>query len=187
MTALSVYDETDGRTPTTVTTGVQAIQRILSGVGVDFERQSVNATITGTETPERILSEYASCLANMKRMYGYTAADVIKMEPEHAERVAIRQRFLNEHIHAEDEARLFVAGRGAFYLHIGRRVLAIICEGGDFLRVPAGTRHWFDMGPLPHLIAIRMFTNPEGWIAQFTGSEIALRFPLLEPGGLSLG
>ncbi|POA64264.1 cupin, partial [Pseudomonas sp. DP16D-R1] len=29
--------------------------------------------------------------------------------------------------------------------------------------------------------AIRLFLNPDGWIAQFTGSDIADRFPRLEP------
>jgi 1,2-dihydroxy-3-keto-5-methylthiopentene dioxygenase len=36
------------------------------------------------------------------------------------------------------------------------------------------------MGPNPHLACIRIFTNPEGWVAQFTGSDIAGRFPMLE-------
>jgi 1,2-dihydroxy-3-keto-5-methylthiopentene dioxygenase len=36
------------------------------------------------------------------------------------------------------------------------------------------------MGPNPHFIAIRLFTNPEGWVAKFTGEPIADRFPRLE-------
>jgi 1,2-dihydroxy-3-keto-5-methylthiopentene dioxygenase len=42
-------------------------------------------------------------------------------------------------------------------------------------------RHWFDMGAAPRFTAIRLFLNPDGWIAQFTGSDIADRFPRLEP------
>jgi len=41
----------------------------------------------------------------------------------------------------EDEARLFAEGRGAFYLHTGGKVLVVVCERSDYLRVPAGTRH----------------------------------------------
>ncbi|HGN2103582.1 TPA: acireductone dioxygenase, partial [Pseudomonas aeruginosa] len=41
-------------------------------------------------------------------------------------------------------------------------------------------RHWFDMGEHPHFVAVRLFNNPEGWVAQFTGDDIASRFPLLE-------
>jgi 1,2-dihydroxy-3-keto-5-methylthiopentene dioxygenase len=56
----------------------------------------------------------------------------------------------------------------------------VICEQGDLISVPDGTTHWFDMGPRPHFTAIRLFTNPEGWVANFTGSDIASRFPRFE-------
>jgi 1,2-dihydroxy-3-keto-5-methylthiopentene dioxygenase len=46
--------------------------------------------------------------------------------------------------------------------------------------VPAGTTHWFDMGPEPVLKAIRLFAIPEGWVARFTGDPIADKFPRLE-------
>jgi len=36
------------------------------------------------------------------------------------------------------------------------------------------------MGPNPNLKAIRLFTTPEGWVANFTGDKIADRFPRLE-------
>ncbi len=46
--------------------------------------------------------------------------------------------------------------------------------------VPDGTRHWFDMGPAPSFTAIRFFTEPDGWIGHFTGTDIAKRFPRFE-------
>ena len=46
--------------------------------------------------------------------------------------------------------------------------------------VPDGTRHWFDMGPNPYFVAIRLFTNAAGWVANFTGSEIASRYSRLD-------
>jgi 1,2-dihydroxy-3-keto-5-methylthiopentene dioxygenase len=36
------------------------------------------------------------------------------------------------------------------------------------------------MGPAPSFCALRFFTNPEGWVARFSGDPIARRFPLLE-------
>jgi 1,2-dihydroxy-3-keto-5-methylthiopentene dioxygenase len=56
----------------------------------------------------------------------------------------------------------------------------VLCTQGDLIGVPDGTRHWFDMGPNPHFVAIRLFTNPAGWVANFTGDEIAARFARLE-------
>ena len=187
MTILSVYADRDGTHPELTTTDPEQIRATLSADGVDFERWSTDVEVSGVDTPQHILSVYERWLTDLKRRGGYTTADVITLTPNHPDRVTLRQKFLDEHIHTEDEVRFFVAGRGAFYLHVGDKVLAIICDRGDLLRVPANTRHWFDMGPAPNLVAIRVFTNPDGWVAQFTGERIAQRFPRLEPGGLPLG
>jgi 1,2-dihydroxy-3-keto-5-methylthiopentene dioxygenase len=76
--------------------------------------------------------------------------------------------------------RFFVAGQGLFSLHVGGRVYQVLCTRGDLIGVPAGATHWFDMGPNPPFVAVRLFNNPEGWVARFTGSDIADRFSHLE-------
>ena len=102
------------------------------------------------------------------------------MTPDHPEREALRGKFLSEHTHAEDEVRFFVEGQGLFSLHIDQEVLVTLCERGDLISVPAGTRHWFDMGPTPSFCALRFFNNSAGWVATFTGDSIAERFPRLD-------
>ena len=83
-------------------------------------------------------------------------------------------------MHSEDEVRFFVRGQGLFYLHFGDQVYAVLCQKNDLISVPDGTRHWFDMGPEPAFACIRLFTNPEGWVADFTGEDIASRLPRYE-------
>ena len=34
--------------------------------------------------------------------------------------------------------------------------------------------------PAPRFVAIRLFNNPDGWVANFTGSDIAQRFNRLD-------
>jgi 1,2-dihydroxy-3-keto-5-methylthiopentene dioxygenase len=89
----------------------------------------------------------------------------------------MRKKFLDEHFHKEDEVRFFVAGSGLFTLHVDDKVYEILCEAGDLVGVPDGTKHWFDMGPEPSFVAIRFFTEPDGWVGHFTGTDIAQRFP----------
>ena len=101
--------------------------------------------------------------------------------PEHPQRAELRRKFLSEHTHGEDEVRFFVAGSGLFTLHIKERVYNMLCCRGDLIGVPAGTPHWFDMSARPSFTAIRLFTNPDGWVARFTGDPIAERFPRMEP------
>ncbi|MFZ0469342.1 MAG: hypothetical protein WAL92_10520 [Thiogranum sp.] len=73
-----------------------------------------------------------------------------------------------------------VRGHGLFVLHLADKVYALLCCKDDVISVPVNTRQWFDMGPNPVSAAILLFNNPNGWAAQFTGDDIADRFPLLE-------
>jgi 1,2-dihydroxy-3-keto-5-methylthiopentene dioxygenase len=37
------------------------------------------------------------------------------------------------------------------------------------------------MSESPYFVAIRLFTNKEGWVANFTGTDIAEAFPRMTP------
>jgi len=148
--------------------------------GIGFERWPARVDLAPDATPEQILAAYAAEIARVQASGTYPTVDAIRLMPDHPDREALRQKFLAEHTHSEDEVRFFVEGRGLFCLHIGDEVLQVLCEADDWIRVPAGTKHWFDMGAEPRFTAIRFFDNPEGWVAQFTGDPIARRYPLLE-------
>jgi 1,2-dihydroxy-3-keto-5-methylthiopentene dioxygenase len=100
---------------------------------------------------------------------------VINVHPQTPQLETIRAKFLAEHTHDEDEIRFFVDGKGHFYFHLDDRneVFSLICEKGDFISVPAGVKHWFDLAPDYFVKAIRIFKTAEGWVARYTGSTIA--------------
>ena len=166
--------------PALSSTDPDLIAAELAQRGIGFERWPARADLPAGASPEQILAAYANEIARVQASGTYPTVDAISLSPEHPDREALRQKFLAEHTHSEDEVRFFVAGRGLFCLHIGEQVLQVLCEADDFLRVPAGTRHWFDMGSAPRFTAIRFFDNPEGWVAQFTGDAIAEHYPLLD-------
>lgn len=180
MSRLKVYSETDPATAQATADRGEQISKLLAQVGVRFERWETVETVVAGASPDAVLAAYAAPIQRLKSEHGYQAVDVVSLHPEHPQRADFRQKFLSEHTHAEDEVRFFVDGQGLFSLHIDNRVYEVFCERGDLISVPAGTRHWFDMGPAPSFVAIRLFTNPEGWVASFTGSDIAERFPRLE-------
>jgi 1,2-dihydroxy-3-keto-5-methylthiopentene dioxygenase len=159
------------------------IERHLAALGVRFERWEAHAQLTDESTLEEILAAYAPDIERLKREQGYLSVDVVRFKrppydprwPEKAH--AARTKFLDEHTHAEDEVRFFVEGSGAFYLRIDGHVTVVLCERGDLISVPAGTRHWFDMGSDPEFCAVRLFGNEGGWIAKFTGDKISASFP----------
>jgi 1,2-dihydroxy-3-keto-5-methylthiopentene dioxygenase len=153
------------------------IARALGAVGVGFERWHASIELAPDAAQDDVLSAYRVEIDRLMNEGGYRSADVVRLGPDAANREAARQKFLSEHTHAEDEVRFFVEGRGVFYLRLEERVFCVLCEKDDLIRVPAGTRHWFDMGTRPRFTAIRIFTTVEGWVAGFTGDAIASRFP----------
>lgn len=176
MSHLAIYAEDDPSTPLLETAEGDRIAAALGEIGVRFERWSTR-NVAGDD----ILAAYAPEVERLKTEGGYQAVDVISLTPDHPDRASLRTKFLSEHRHAEDEVRFFVEGEGLFTLHEGGRVFSMLCTRGDLISVPAGMRHWFDMGPAPGFTAIRLFINPEGWVAHFTGDDIADRFPRHDP------
>lgn len=182
MSRLRIFDEARPDQPLTTLYDHSEIEHELAGIGVRFECWKAAHPLAAGASSEEVIAAYRQDIDRLMETDGYRAVDVISLHPEHPDRDALRRKFLEEHTHVEDEVRFFVAGSGLFTLHIGPRVVEILCEQGDLIGVPDGTRHWFDMGPTPYFVAIRLFGNPEGWVAQFTGDDIAARFPRYEAG-----
>jgi len=153
------------------------ISRVLGEVGIRFERWRAGRALPAAADQAQILAVYRDDVDRLMREGGYLSADVVRLGPDAPNREAARQKFLNEHTHAEDEVRFFVEGSGAFYLRINGFVHCVVCEQDDLIGVPAGTRHWFDMGTRPHFTAIRIFGTENGWVASFTQDSIASSFP----------
>lgn len=156
------------------------IARLLKPINVDFEQWQANAPVRAGDTPEAIMAAYREDIDRLVADNGFRSVDVVSIAPDHPNRAEMRAKFLEEHFHKEDEVRFFVAGSGLFTLHVDDKVYEILCEQGDLIAVPDGTTHWFDMGEAPEFVAIRFFTEPDGWIGHFTGSDIAQRFPRYE-------
>ena len=157
------------------------IARELGSIGVRFEQWCTQHQLAADANQNNVVSAYRADIERLMEEQGYQSVDVVSMHPQHPDRTTLRQKFLREHTHSEDEVRFFVAGAGLFALHVQDKVYNVLCEAGDLISVPGGMRHWFDMGTEPYFVAIRLFTNADGWIAHFTGSQIAQHFPQMPP------
>ncbi|EPC03011.1 hypothetical protein L861_22125 [Litchfieldella anticariensis FP35 = DSM 16096] len=184
MSFLHIYHESyrvsDAGEALLTTHDGERIAQELAEQGIRFERWTTDAELAPGADQDTVLAAYADDVARLKAESGFATADVIGLTPDHPDKNALRAKFLDEHRHSEDEVRFFVRGEGIFYLHLGEKVYVVGCASGDLMSVPAGTPHWFDMGPKPDFTAIRLFTNTEGWVANFTGESIASRFPRFE-------
>lgn len=182
MSRLRIFHDAAPDAPLLATTERDRIAEELSRIGVGFEQWQAGQPVAPGDPPEAIMAAYKGDIDRLVAARGFKSVDVVSIAPGHPEREAMRAKFLDEHFHKEDEVRFFVAGSGLFTLHVGEKVYEVLCEAGDLIAVPDGTTHWFDMGPEPSFVAIRFFTEPDGWVGHFTGTDIARRFPRHEPG-----
>jgi len=179
-TTLRIFDENQPAAPLRELTDGAEIARELDAVGVRFERWNVDRPIPPDADQAAVLAAYRSSVERVQKDGGYETVDVLQLAKGTPNTEPMRKKFLAEHAHTEDEVRFFVAGSGAFYLRLSGCIYQAVCVRGDLISVPAGTRHWFDMGPDPEFTAIRWFNNQTGWVPQFTGDPIADRFPRYE-------
>lgn len=182
MSRLRIFSETNPDQPLTSTESHELIAGHLAEIGVRFEQWQAQADVAPGASQDAVMAAYRPDIDRLMAEKGFRTVDVVSIAPDHPDREAMRRKFLDEHFHKEDEVRFFVAGSGLFSLHVGDRVYEVRCEQGDLIGVPDSTRHWFDMGPAPYFIAIRFFTEPDGWVGHFTGSGLAQSFPRYEPG-----
>ena len=182
MSRLRIFAENAPATPLTSTSDHAEMARQLAAIGVGFEQWQATQPISPGDPPETIMAAYQGDIDRLVAERGFKSIDVVSIAPDNPNREEMRRKFLDEHFHKEDEVRFFVAGSGLFTLHVADKVYEIRCEQGDLIAVPDGTTHWFDMGPEPSFVAIRFFTEADGWVGHFTGTDIAQRFPRHEPG-----
>ena len=176
MSLLVIYSESAACQPEIVKDHA-AIATQLKYIGVQFEQWQANQPLADDADQETVMAAYQDSIDTLNTQYGFQSVDVVALKPDHPDKAEFRKKFLAEHTHADFEVRFFVDGSGLFYLHVGDKVYLVLCEKGDLISVPANTTHWFDMGENPNFKCIRLFTTAEGWLGDFTGSDIATRFP----------
>jgi 1,2-dihydroxy-3-keto-5-methylthiopentene dioxygenase len=64
----------------------------------------------------------------------------------------------------------------------GQPIFNLLCEKGDLISVPAGTKHWFDAGEFnPFVKAIRVFIDMSGWVPEYTNSGTEKKYIDFKP------
>ena len=145
----------------------------LASIGIDYERWDLPKAIEDNASSEEILAVYEDQIQKLKRDGGYATADVIDVSPETPNLEVMLAKFSREHWHEEDEVRFIIRGHGLFHIHPQQGSLtAIEVEAGDLIRVPRGTKHWFDLCGDRTIRAIRLFQDKSGWTPHYTDSGV---------------
>ena len=150
------------------------ITEYLGGIGIDYERWDADELRVSPDASEKeILEAYRAEIEELKEKGNYVTADVINIVPTTPNLQAMLNKFNREHWHDEDEVRFIVKGHGLF--HIAPKdgdVVSIEMEANDLIRVPRGTKHWFNLCEDKTVRAIRLFEDVSGWTPHYTDSGV---------------
>lgn len=180
MSSLSVYHLSTPDTPNKVLTYAEDIASTLADLGVRFERWQATVKLEPDASQAELIGAYQEQVDKLMSERGYANLEFTRLDPDHWHKNHEGAQHLKEYRLDEDEVRFFIAGRGLFTLHVDDYVYAVLCEKNDLICIPAGIPHWFDMGENPHFVALRLFNKAQGLLANFTGDDIASRFPRLD-------
>jgi 1,2-dihydroxy-3-keto-5-methylthiopentene dioxygenase len=120
------------------------------------------------EEKNEILSTYDSEIRDLAERRGYKTWDVIALSDATPNLEELLKKFEQVHTHTEDEVRAITAGRGIFIIKGSDDVgyFDVELEAGDVISVPESTPHFFTLMENRKIVAVRLFIEPAGWIAQ---------------------
>jgi len=155
------------------------MQHFLNAIGVQWQRRAVPsgaqlAAWLALEQPDAaqkaaIVRCVAPAVANECQRYGYHSMDLVVLHPQFPALDALLETFDRPHTHADDEVRFILEGVGLFgFFNAAGQEAVLRVQAGDYLRIPAGVEHRFNLTPQKRIKALRLFADTAGWVAQYT-------------------
>lgn len=146
-------------------------------VGDNLEIQALLAKdALSDEEKEQVLQSLDQYFEQLKMSAGYQSRDLVVLHPEVPNLDTLLSKFDRCHYHADDEVRYIVAGEGIFgFVRPDGSQVEVTVQPEEYINVPANTEHWFYLTPSRRIKAVRYFTTTEGWVPQYTDSEIKFR------------
>lgn len=172
MSILCVFHPASPASPHKVLTHHDDIAATLAEQGVGFAHVPLELCVRPGGSAEETLAACREYLDQLMTAQGSVAYQLLNRDGADPAQVDVR----DEHVHGAEEVFAVVSGRAQVGLRLGGQVYAVLCEKGDRLVVPAGTRRWVELGDSPFCLALRLFADEPGAQAVFTGDQSAREF-----------
>ena len=126
----------------------------LGAEGVHYERLDLGA--------------YQGPIDALKAAQGYVHQDEVALRPDTESLEAICAKFVDEHLHTEDEVRFVLEGEGVFDIRSqDDRWMRVTVEPGDLIVVPKDRHHRFFLTDRKTIRCVRLFQDPSGWAPHY--------------------
>lgn len=178
MTKLKIYNHPESPVLQLETDLILEITELMDDAGVLYKKLKVDTYVSATYDSEHLQSLYGFLKKEMS-LDQLHYCSLVLLEESSAIHDRIRLKYLSEYTLAQQEAYLILDGKYQINLHSDEKVIQLQCEKGDFILIPADIKRWMDIGESGKLIAVKCTEKEEMASIQYTGSNIADRFPRL--------
>lgn len=111
---------------------------------------------------------FQASLDALKADRGYVEQDVVELRPETPKLDEICAKFVDEHLHSEDEVRFVLEGEGVFDIRSkDDRWMRVKVEQGDLIVVPGERFHRFMLTDRKTIRCVRLFRDQSGWVPHY--------------------
>jgi 1,2-dihydroxy-3-keto-5-methylthiopentene dioxygenase len=111
---------------------------------------------------------YQPPLDHLKAERGYVEQDIIELSPTTPNLEALCAKFIDEHLHTDDEVRYVLEGEGIFDLRSASdQWMRVTVVAGDLLVVPANLHHRFMLTERKQIRCVRLFKDSSGWVPHY--------------------
>jgi cupin superfamily acireductone dioxygenase involved in methionine salvage len=151
----------------------------LAGQNVVYEHVALAPAAFDAEAqPDEVIGSQLEALDQLLASKPCATLGVTSVAPTDPQLAAIERELMIEHAHDGAEAQLLVHGSGVLFLRAGESVLALECEAGDYVCIPAGLGHWFAMDAAQGLCTIQLFENENRPSIAWRGRDMRGRYGL---------
>lgn len=128
----------------------------LDAEGVHYQRLSTDP------------AEHQPPLDALMASNGYVHRDEVALSPETPNLEQVCAKFVDEHLHDEDEVRFVLEGAGVFEIRSrDDRWMKVTVHPGDLIVVPKDRYHRFYLTEQKTIRCARLFQDPSGWVPRY--------------------
>lgn len=129
----------------------------------ELNRNGVYYTALSTDA-----ASYQAALEEVKRTRGYVEQDQVELAASTPNLDAICAKFVDEHLHDDDEVRFVLDGEGIFDIRSNDdRWMRVLVQRGDLIIVPKARHHRFMLTDAKNIRCVRLFKDSSGWVPHY--------------------
>lgn len=117
------------------------------------------------ENKQEILDALKQDIDHLSHTRGYVKWDIIALSDANPNLEEMLKKFEQVHTHTEDEVRAITSGSGTFVIKGPDGYFDVRLTPGDVISVPEGNPHFFTLTEERKVVAVRLFVDPAGWVA----------------------